>query len=147
MSLHKIACIFLLLIPALVQAQSDLSGAAQNKKLVADFYRLVFEPRNPDLIEQYVAADFVEHNPMMQSGREALVKFIQSLPRPVNHDVGPEMKIPPVYTIAEGDLVTFVFKWRTPDPKDKTKAYDRFTFDMFRIQNGKIAEHWDGETR
>lgn len=147
MSFRRIACIFALLIPALVRGQGYLSGAAQNKKIVSDFYRLVFEPRNADLIEQYVAVDFIEHNPMMQSGREALAKFIKALPRSTNTDVGPEMRIPPVYTMAEGDLVTFIFKWPTPDPKDKTKTYDRFTFDMFRIQNGKIVEHWDGEGR
>lgn len=147
MSLRKIAYIFPLLIPALVQAQGYLSGAAQNKRIVTDFYRLVFEPRNPDLIEQYVAADFIEHNPSMQSGRDALAKFIKSLPHPTISDVGTEMKIPPVYAMAEGDLVTFVFKWPTPDPKDKTKTYDRFTFDMFRVRDGKIVEHWDGEAR
>ena len=57
------------------------------------------------------------------------------------------MKNPPAYTIAEGDLVTFIFKERVSDPKDKTKTYDRFTFDMFRIKNGKIVEHWDGAAK
>ena len=51
------------------------------------------------------------------------------------------MRNPPVHVVAEGDLVTFIFKESSPDPKDKTKSYDRFTFDMFRIKNGKIVEH------
>jgi len=136
-----------LLAGASALAQGYLSGAALNKKIVTDFYRIVFEPRNPDLVEQFIAPDFVEHNPSIEGGRDALVKFIKTLPKPANDDVGPEMKNPPAHIVAEGDLVTFIFKQSTPDPKDKTKSYDRFTFDMFRIKNGKIAEHWDSATR
>jgi predicted SnoaL-like aldol condensation-catalyzing enzyme len=29
------------------------------------------------------------------------------------------------------------------DPKDATKKYSTTWFDMFRLENGKIAEHWD----
>jgi predicted SnoaL-like aldol condensation-catalyzing enzyme len=130
-----------------VFAQGYLSGTALNKKIVTDFYRIVFEPRNPDLIEQYIAPDFVEHNPNISGGREGLVKFMKTLPKPANDDVGSEMKNPPAYILAEGDMVTFIFKQSTPDPKDKTKTYERFTFDMFRIKNGKIAEHWDGAAK
>ncbi len=124
-----------------------MSGIALNKKIVTDFYRLVFEPRNADLIEQYVAPDFVEHNPLIEGGRDGLVKFLKMLPPPASDDIGPDMKNPPAHIVAEGDLVTFVFRQKTPDPKDKTKTYDRFTFDMFRLKNGKIVEHWDGEGR
>jgi predicted SnoaL-like aldol condensation-catalyzing enzyme len=124
-----------------------LSGTALNKKIVTEFYRIVFEPRNPDLIDQYIAPDFVEHNPGIEGGRAGLVKFMKTLPPPASDDVGAEMKNPPAYITAEGDLVTFIFKQKTPDPKDKTKTYERFTFDMFRIKNGKIVEHWDGAAK
>jgi len=136
-----------LLLSASGWAQGYLSGVALNKKIVTDFYRLVFEPRNPDLIDQYIAPDFLEHNPTIEGGRDGLIKFMKTLPRPASDDVGPEMKNPPAYIVAEGEFVTFVFKQQTPDPKDKTKSYDRFTFDLFRIKNGKIAEHWDGAAR
>jgi len=147
MSIRKVACILVFLTSASAFAQGYLSGPALNKKIVTDFYRIVFEPRNPDLIEQYISPDFVEHNPNIEGGRDGLVKFMKTLPRPANDDVGAEMKNPPAYITAEGDLVTFIFKQKTPDPKDKTKSYDRFTFDMFRIKNGKIVEHWDGAAR
>ncbi len=29
------------------------------------------------------------------------------------------------------------------DPKDSTKTYTTTWFDVFRIKDGKIAEHWD----
>ena len=76
-----------------------------------------------------------------------LVKFMKALPRPASDDILPELRNPPAYIVAEGDLVTFIFKQSSPDPKDKTKSYERFTFDMFRVKNGKIVEHWDGAAR
>lgn len=147
MKLCKIVCLLVFLTGASAFAQGYLSGPALNKKIVGDFYRIVFEPRNPDLIDQYIAPDFVEHNPTIEGGRDGLVKFMKTLPRPANDDVGAEMKNPPAYITAEGELVTFIFKQKVPDPKDKSKTYERFTFDMFRIKNGKIAEHWDGATK
>ena len=143
----KIAPALALLAGASVFAQGYLSGPALNKKIVTDFYRVVFEPRNADLMDQYIAPDFVEHNPSVTGGRTGLAAFLKTLPRPANDDIGTEMKNPPAYIVAEGDLVTFIFKQPTPDPKDKTKSYDRFTFDMFRIKNGKIVEHWDGAAK
>jgi predicted SnoaL-like aldol condensation-catalyzing enzyme len=145
MMLRKLAPALSLAISAF--AQGYLSGPALNKKIVTDFYRLVFEPRNADLIDQFIAPDFVEHNPSVPGGRDELVRFIKSLPRPASDDVGEQMKNPPAYIVAEGDLVTFIFKQPTPDPKDKAKTYDRFTFDLFRIKNGKIVEHWDGAAK
>ena len=147
MNSRKIAYVLAALAAGPIFAQGYLSGAALNKKIVTDFYRLVFEPRNLELIEQYIAPDFVEHNPTIEGGRDGLVKFMKTLPRPASDDVLPEMRNPPVHVVAEGDLVTFIFKQSSPDPKDKTKSYDRFTFDMFRIKNGKIVEHWDGAAR
>lgn len=117
MRLRKVACVFVFLAGASAFAQGYLSGIALNKKIVTDFYRLVFEPRNADLIEQYVASDFVEHNPLIEGGRDGLVKFLRTLPPPASDDIGPDMKNPPAHIVAEGDLVTFVFRQKTPDPK------------------------------
>lgn len=142
----RIASGFVLLCGASAFAQGYLSGVALNKKIVTDFYRIVFEPRNPDLIDQYVAPGFIEHNPRIEGGLDGLAKFIKALPHPANDEIGPDMKNPPAYIVAEGELVTFIFKQAAPDPKDKTKTYDRFSFDMFRIKGGKIVEHWDGAT-
>ena len=146
MKIFKIAAVLAFaLAPAF--GQGYLSALETNKKVVFDFYRLVFEPRNADLAEIYVAEDIIEHNPRMQNGRAELMKLIQSLPKPASDDVGPALKNPPALITAEGDLVTYVFKQVVPDPKDKSKTYERFSFDTFRVKGGKIVEHWDGASR
>lgn len=30
-----------------------------------------------------------------------------------------------------------------PEPADATKTYDSYWFDLFRVRDGKIVEHWD----
>jgi len=147
MKLFKTAAVMMVfaLVPAF--GQGYLSALETNKKVVFDFYRLVFEPRNADLAEIYIAEDMIEHNPRMQNGRAELVKLIQSLPKPASDEVGPALKNPPVLITAEGDLVTYVFKQVVADPKDKSKTYERFSFDTFRVKGGKIVEHWDGASR
>lgn len=46
---------------------------------------------------------------------------------------------------AECDIVTVVHKNYRQDPTaEPAKFYEVFTFDTFRVKNGKLAEHWDG---
>jgi predicted SnoaL-like aldol condensation-catalyzing enzyme len=46
---------------------------------------------------------------------------------------------------AECDLVTVIHKNNRQDPTAAPgKFYEVFTFDTFRIRNGKLVEHWDG---
>ena len=49
----------------------------------------------------------------------------------------------PAEVAAEGDLVTLMWRVPRPEPKDKSKTYDSYWFDMFRIKDGKLVEHWD----
>ena len=46
-----------------------------------------------------------------------------------------------------GDLVVMAFAREYPDPKDPSQKYTTTWFDMFRLADGKIAEHWDPATR
>ena len=46
---------------------------------------------------------------------------------------------------AECDLVTVIHRNNRQDPTaEPGKFYEVFTFDTFRIRNGKLVEHWDG---
>jgi predicted SnoaL-like aldol condensation-catalyzing enzyme len=52
----------------------------------------------------------------------------------------------PVIIMAEGDLVTAIYKGTLPDPDDKTRTYEAFAFETVRIKDGKFVEHWDQMT-
>jgi predicted SnoaL-like aldol condensation-catalyzing enzyme len=59
---------------------------------------------------------------------------------------GPQPPQPNLLEIvtAECDLVTIVHKNYRQDPTaEPGKFYEVFTFDTFRVKNGKLVEHWD----
>lgn len=114
---------------------------AANKKLVYDFWREVFEAGHLELAPKYMAESYIQHNPSVATGRDAFVKFFSAFAKP--QPVADKVKAPLVSIVAEGDLVILTFVDLQKDPKDSSKSYTTTWFDMFRIENGKLAEHWD----
>ena len=124
----------------LLLASADAKLAA-NKRLVYDFWREVFEGGHMELAPKYMAESYMQHNPNVPTGRAAFTEFFSKFAKP--HPIEPKVKAPLVAITAEGDLVVLSFVRELPDPKDATKKYTTTWFDMFRIEGGKIAEHWD----
>jgi predicted SnoaL-like aldol condensation-catalyzing enzyme len=125
---------------ALLLASAD-PQLARHKRLVYDFWREVFEAGHLEMAEKYMAEGYIQHNPSVPTGRAAFVEFFGKFkkPRPVEAKVS----APLVAITAEGDLVVLSFVREVADPKDASKKYTTTWFDMFRIDNDKIAEHWD----
>jgi predicted SnoaL-like aldol condensation-catalyzing enzyme len=130
---------------AALLASSDPALAA-NKRLVYDFWREVFESGQVASVDKYVAESYIQHNPNVPNGRAALAGFI-SRRHPAPQPVADRVKAPLVSIAAERDLVILSFVREYPDPKDASRKYTTTWFDMFRIENGKIAEHWDSALR
>jgi predicted SnoaL-like aldol condensation-catalyzing enzyme len=126
---------------AAMLASADPQLAA-NKRLVYDFWREVFEGGHMELADKYMAESYMQHNPTVATGRAAFVAFFSRFAKPVA--IAPAVKAPLVSIVAEGDLVVLSFARELVDPKDPAKKYTTTWFDMFRIEHGKIAEHWDG---
>ncbi len=118
---------------------------AANKKLVYNFWREVFEAGHMELAPQYMTEGYIQHNPNVATGRKAFVDFFSQFKKP--QPIVDKVTAPLVSITAEGDLVTLTFVSEQKDPKDPTKTYTTTWFDMFRIENGKIAEHWDCMTK
>lgn len=116
-----------------------------NKKLVYDFWREVLEGGHVELAEKYLTPGYIQHNPNVPTGRDGFVKFFSKLGKP--HEIAPMIKQPLINIVAEGDYVVLSFVSQHPEPEDKSKTYNTTWFDMFRIENGKIAEHWDPDTK
>jgi len=118
---------------------------AANKRLVYDFWREVFEGGHLELAPKYMAESYIQHNPNVATGRAAFVAFFSKFMKP--GPIAPRVKAPLVAILAEGDKVVLVFAAEHPDPKDPSKKYTTTWFDMFRIENGQMAEHWDPAVR
>jgi predicted SnoaL-like aldol condensation-catalyzing enzyme len=114
---------------------------AQNKQLVYDFWREVFEAGHLDLADKYMAESYIQHNPNVPTGRAAFIEFFGKIKKP--KPIEAKVAAPLVAITAEGNLVILSFAREHVDPKDPSKKYTTTWFDMFRIENGKIAEHWD----
>jgi predicted SnoaL-like aldol condensation-catalyzing enzyme len=119
------------------------AGLASNKKLVFDFWREVLQARHVDRAPQYLAEDYIQHNPNVATGRAAFVEFFgQSPPAPIKETIDDL-----VHIVAEGDLVVLAFRRELPDLAREGQTYTTTWFDMFRIAGGKIVEHWDYGTK
>jgi len=112
---------------------------ATNKRRVYDFWRTVILAGRTDTIDRYLAEDFVEHNPLLPSGRQAFTDYISSRTTP--QDIPAE--IPDLVTlVAEGPYVVMATVTYYPEA-DGTGTYTSTHFEMFRLDAGLIAEHWD----
>ena len=129
---------------AAMVASAD-AGLAANKRLVYDFWREVFEGGHMERVDAYLAEGYIQHNPMVPTGRAAFVEAFSKRARPVAIEA--RIKAPLVSLTAEGDLVTLAFVREYDDPREPGKKYTTTWFDMFRLENGRIAEHWDSATR
>lgn len=121
--------------------KSDDPRLAVNKKVAYDFFRIVLQGRRLDLCEQYMHPDYMQHNPNADTGIAGFKAYFSALP-------GGPQPIPDTLTglvavQAEGDYVTMSFVREYDDPTAAGKRYTTTWFDMFRITDGKVAEHWD----
>ncbi len=116
---------------------------AQNKKAAYDFFRIVLMGRHLDQVKKYMREDYIQHNPNVETGMKGFLDFFSKLGGP--KEIPQELK-GLVGIQAEGDFVTLSFVNEMADPHVQGKKYTTTWFDMFRFQDGKIAEHWDCDT-
>jgi predicted SnoaL-like aldol condensation-catalyzing enzyme len=128
---------------------SSTSQQARNRQLVIDFYRHVFDARNPAAVKDFVAEDYRQHASHLPShlpaGRAGLEAFVAEVfrglpPLPVK----PDLLMPPALIVAEGDMVVIAGEFPQPEPDDPTRSYPFFVFDAYRVRDGKLVEHWSG---
>jgi predicted SnoaL-like aldol condensation-catalyzing enzyme len=120
-----------------VLLKSKDAKLAFNKRLVYDFWRVILIGRRLDTTAKFVREDYVQHNPNVETGRQGFIQYFSKLGGP--QDI--PATIPGLVSIqAEGDKVTLSF---VNERESGNKKYTTTWFDMFRIQDGKIAEHWD----
>src|ERR1700753_175304 len=124
---------------ALLKSQDPKLAA--NKKLVFDMWRAIIQGAHTELAPQYFTKEYIQHNPNVATVRDAMVQYMKST-RPVR-PIDPTITFPVIAIMAEGDKVLVATVSYSPDPEKPGQKYAGTHFDLFRIEGGKIAEHWD----
>ena len=121
-------------------ASADEALTARNKALVREFYTTVLISRQVDAAPQFLRADYIQHNPNVPTGLKGFMdtfreRFAQKLP--------PDYKRELLNVVGDNDMVVVYVRhtWTSHDGQHK----QALGFDMFRVQDGKIAEHWDAD--
>ena len=121
-----------------VSADDPLSS--RNKEVVRNFYTIVLIGRDVDAAPKFLRPDYIQHNPQVPTGLKGFMdtfrdRFSQKLP--------PDYKRELLNVIGENDMVVVYTRQAWTD-KDG-QHHQALGFDMFRVQDGMIAEHWDAD--
>ena len=125
-------------------APASAADLETNKQIFRSFLEEVVNKRHPEAADRYLAADFIEHNPNLPQGLAGRKQFVAALLAGFSDYHGEIEEI-----LAEGNKVVTRTLWTgTQDgpflglpPSGRRLSFH--TSDFFRIENGKLAEHWD----
>lgn len=128
----------LLLLAAAFGARGETGNTAPerqdaNTKAVLEFYELAINRKDFEAAEKYLGPHYVQHNPSAADGKDGLKRFIQYL-RAELPDYHSEIK----RHFSDGDYVILHIH-NKPTPESRGRA----VVDIFRLENGKVVEHWD----
>ena len=112
---------------------------SKNQQMVLNWYRDVIMSGHVDQASKYMADDYIEHDPTISGGHAGFVQHYSSASaRPA--------QAKPNETFAKGDYV--VLAWEHSDKDSQTSTlYKYFTYDVVRVKDGKIQEHWNNAKR
>jgi predicted SnoaL-like aldol condensation-catalyzing enzyme len=132
-------CTFILGVSVQV-ARGDEALTARNKDVVRNFYTTVLIGRDVDAAPKFLRADYIQHNPQVPTGLKGFMdafraRFAQPLPSDYKREL--------LNVIGDNDMVV-VYVRQTWTGKDG-QHHQALGFDMFRVQEGMIAEHWDAD--
>lgn len=111
----------------------DIDKTAENKTLVADFVDAILVKGQMDKLSQFIDGDnYIQHNTTIADGLSGLGAALEAMAK---------QGITMVYTkvhkvLGEGNFVLTISEGTFAD---KPTSF----YDLFRVENGKIAEHWD----
>ena len=121
-----------------------MSSLEKNKKLVETLCKTVFQKHDFSQLDEIMRDDYIQHNPDTPQGKAGFKEFFEGIFRGL-----PDFSYTVKRIIAEGDIVmmystttgTHDHEWLGNPPTGNKLSFD--VVDIFRIEDGKIAEHWD----
>lgn len=120
-----------------------MSSTDENKALVRRFFAAI-EAADFRVFDQIVAEHYDDHLAGRSAGRESLKEYFAGL-----HGAFRDLKLPVLQIIAEGDRVAVLNRVTGQHAGDflglaaTGRRIDAMAFQMYRIQAGQLAEHWE----
>jgi predicted SnoaL-like aldol condensation-catalyzing enzyme len=128
--MKSLALVLALLIVGTLPAHADPEA---NKKAVLEFYDKALNQKDFEAASKYFGPNYIQHNPGAPDGIEGFKAFIA-----MRKEKTPNAKSEIKRAFAEGDYVILhVHSVREPGERGVAIV------DIFRLENGKIVEHWD----
>ena len=116
--------------PAPAAADATLEA---NKKAVVEFYDAAINRKDFEAASKFFGPRYVQHNPNAPDGIEGFKAFLGFL-----REKFPQSRSEIKRVWAEGDyVIVHVHAVRTPGTRGSAIV------DIFKLENGKIVEHWD----
>ena len=114
-------------------AQTATAQQEANRQAVLAFYHKALNDKDADAALAYLGDRYVQHNPNAEDGKECLRKFIGFL-----REKFPNSRSEIKRSFVDGDYVILhVHAVREPGTRGNA------IIDVFKLENGKIVEHWD----
>ncbi len=104
-----------------------------NKSNAIAFYRTAYLGDPAGAVEDYVGAEYIQHNPLVADGKQAFIDYFSAMAAEYS-----DKSIEFVRAVAQGDLVA-LHTLQTWPGNEQYVTMDFFRFD----DQGKIVEHWD----
>jgi predicted SnoaL-like aldol condensation-catalyzing enzyme len=106
----------------------------ENKRIVREWHELAINQRKPEeAVAKHLGSNYRQHNPGSGDGPEPFIAAVKGITKAF-----PELSMEVKRIIAEGDYVV-LHSHLILKPGDRGTA----VVDIFRLENGKIVEHWD----
>jgi predicted SnoaL-like aldol condensation-catalyzing enzyme len=110
-----------------------MSNLEANKTTVRAYYETAFRGQPELAVQRYLGDRYIQHNPQAADGPAAFIQFVHNLRREYS-----ELRLDIKRIFADGDFViTHSHLIRKPGDAGLALA------DFFRLENGKVVEHWD----
>ncbi|MEO0473816.1 MAG: nuclear transport factor 2 family protein [Bacteroidota bacterium] len=101
----------------------------QNIQLVWDGMDAILKTKNEAVVEASFAEDFIQHNPWAKDGLAHIKEMLAF-----------EFGYVPLRWVADGDIMAYHGYYTAPNPLGE---HPLLCVDAWRVENGKIQEHWD----
>ena len=102
----------------------------QNKALVLQAFDTLFNKRDYEAAARFWSDTYIQHSAHIEPGREGLFDLIRSAPDTLRYEPG--------IVLAEGDYVILHGRFT-----GEGRPVARIAADVVRIEDGRLAEHWD----